>query len=173
MKKKNTNSKQGFTIIEVVLVLAIAGLIFLMVFIALPALQRNQRDTQRRQDMSRAITAIQNYQTNNSGKIPSFDATFITNYLKTGGDSFADPSGDDYKFYKSTDTSATNVGLGTCTKKDDGTCSVQALSDFKSGVIIALKNATCDSESAIYVTGERRVALLMKLEGAGVLCMSN
>ena len=39
----------GFTIIEVVLVLAIAGLIFLMVFIALPALQRSQRDSLRRQ----------------------------------------------------------------------------------------------------------------------------
>ncbi len=46
---KNIN-KSGFTIIEVVLVLAIAGLIFLMVFVAFPALQRNQRDTQRRDD---------------------------------------------------------------------------------------------------------------------------
>ena len=42
------NERGGFTIIEVVLVLAIAGLIFLMVFIALPTLQRSQRDTQRR-----------------------------------------------------------------------------------------------------------------------------
>ena len=37
-------NKKGFTIIEVVLVLAIAGLIFLMVFVALPALQRGQRE---------------------------------------------------------------------------------------------------------------------------------
>lgn len=46
------NSKKGFTIIEVVLVLAIGGLIFLMVFIALPALQRSQRDTQRKDDLA-------------------------------------------------------------------------------------------------------------------------
>jgi hypothetical protein cdiviTM7_02704 len=39
--------KNGFTIIEVVLVLAVAGLIFLMVFLALPALQRSQRDTRK------------------------------------------------------------------------------------------------------------------------------
>jgi len=52
--------KRGFTIIEVVLVLAIAGLIFLMVFIALPALQRNQRDTQRKNDMGRLSTALTN-----------------------------------------------------------------------------------------------------------------
>ena len=38
LKTPNKQTKKGFTIIEVVLVLAIAGLIFLMVFIALPAL---------------------------------------------------------------------------------------------------------------------------------------
>ena len=66
MAKSNINSKQGFTIIEVVLVLAIAGLIFLMVFVALPALQRSQRDTQRRNDMSRVDTALVQYQTNHT-----------------------------------------------------------------------------------------------------------
>jgi len=63
---KKQSNKKGFTIIEVVLVLAIAGLIFLMVFVALPALQRSQRDTQRRNDMARVDTALTNYQTNNS-----------------------------------------------------------------------------------------------------------
>ena len=52
------NRKSGFTIIEVVLVLAIAGLIFLMVFVALPALQRTQRDAQRKQDMSRLFDSV-------------------------------------------------------------------------------------------------------------------
>lgn len=50
---------EGFTIIEVVLVLAIAGLIFLMVFLALPALQRSQRDTQRKNDIGRLKAAYQ------------------------------------------------------------------------------------------------------------------
>lgn len=68
MAKENINSKQGFTIIEVVLVLAIAGLIFLMVFVALPALQRSQRDTQRRNDMSRVDTSLVQYQTNHSNQ---------------------------------------------------------------------------------------------------------
>ncbi len=67
MADKKLN-KEGFTIIEVVLVLAIAGLIFLMVFVALPALQGSQRDTQRRQDMSRVSNALVQYQTNNSTK---------------------------------------------------------------------------------------------------------
>jgi len=71
MSKSNINQKKGFTIIEVVLVLGIAGLIFLMVFIALPTLQRNRRDTQRSADISRLASALNNYQSNNSGAIPS------------------------------------------------------------------------------------------------------
>ncbi len=73
----NTQHKQanadgrGFTIIEVVLVLAIAGLIFLMVFIALPALQRGQRDTSRKSDAGIVSSAITGYTSNNRGAFPS------------------------------------------------------------------------------------------------------
>lgn len=110
MPKQLIKSKKGFTIIEVVLVLAIAGLIFLMVFLALPALQRSQRDTQRRDDLARFQTAITNYQTNNRGKIPGNAlsssasegqyreeyAKFMSNYLWVGGDEFTDPDGQMY-----------------------------------------------------------------------------
>ena len=66
---KNQNvTKKGFAIIEVVLVLAIAGLIFLMVFLALPALQRSQRDTQRKQDVAMVVTALHNWKANNKGR---------------------------------------------------------------------------------------------------------
>ena len=72
MKRSRTpQSKKGFTIIEVVLVLAIAGLIFLMVFIALPTLQRSQRDTQRRNDVSIILAAVRNYMAHNNGKGPA------------------------------------------------------------------------------------------------------
>jgi prepilin-type N-terminal cleavage/methylation domain-containing protein len=63
--------EKGFTIIEVVLVLAIAGLIFLMVFIALPALQRSQRDTARKNDVSAVIGAVNSYVSNNRGAMPT------------------------------------------------------------------------------------------------------
>lgn len=99
MAKQNTNTKQGFTIIEVVLVLAIAGLIFLMVFIAWPALQRSQRDTQRRNDYSMLSTAISNFVTNNGGNlanlIPSGNTKTLdaSNYIHKGGE---DPDGNLY-----------------------------------------------------------------------------
>lgn len=69
VRKNNNKVKKGFTIIEVVLVLAIAGLIFLMVFIALPALQRSQRNTQRRDDYSMLVTAVNSYMSSNNGKL--------------------------------------------------------------------------------------------------------
>ena len=87
---------KGFTIIEVVLVLAIAGLIFMMVFIALPSLQRSQRDTQRKNDVSRLETAISSYTSNNRGSLPVSQADwdgFESSYLLTNNDSFVDPSG--------------------------------------------------------------------------------
>ncbi len=71
MPKNVTNDKsRGFTIIEVVLVLAIAGLIFLMVFIALPALRASQRDTQRRNDSTIIAAAVRSYMKNNRGNVP-------------------------------------------------------------------------------------------------------
>lgn len=68
------NTKQtvkGFTIIEVVLVLAIAGLIFLMVFVALPALQAGQRDTARKNDASTVLSAVNTYVSGNRGAFPT------------------------------------------------------------------------------------------------------
>lgn len=61
----NKYNKKGFTIIEVVLVLAIAGLIFAMVFIALPALQRSQRDQSRKNDASTVAAAITSWNSAN------------------------------------------------------------------------------------------------------------
>lgn len=68
----NTQQKnKGFTIIEVVLVLAIAGLIFLMVFVALPALQAGQRDTARKNDASTVLSAINTFVSGNRGAFPT------------------------------------------------------------------------------------------------------
>lgn len=70
MKTKLQNKEKGFTIIEVLIVLAIAGLIVLIVFLAVPALQRNSRNTQRKNDVSAAVGSMQEVTNNNSGKLP-------------------------------------------------------------------------------------------------------
>ncbi len=58
-------SQKGFTIIEVALVLAVGALIFLVVFLAVPALQRNQRNDARKRDQSQIVEAITSYIANN------------------------------------------------------------------------------------------------------------
>ena len=69
LTNRERNKYKGFTIIEVVLVLAIAGLIFLMIFVALPALQRSVRNNQRKKDAQRVYAAIMEYYGNNN-KLP-------------------------------------------------------------------------------------------------------
>ena len=64
-------NNSGFTIIEVVLVLAIAGLIFIVVFLALPALQKSQRDNARKQDVARTIAGMQQYMVDHNKQWPS------------------------------------------------------------------------------------------------------
>ncbi len=70
MLAKNTKRNQGFTIIEVLIVLAIAGLILLIVFLAVPALNRNARNTQYKNDAAGLIGAASESSNNNQGKIP-------------------------------------------------------------------------------------------------------
>ena len=67
MNVQQQKQQKGFTIIEVILVLAIAALIFLMVFLALPALQRGQRDTARKDDVSIVASSVTNLLSNNNG----------------------------------------------------------------------------------------------------------
>ena len=71
MTNKNLKREDGFTIIEVLIVLAIAGLIMLIVFLAVPALQRNARNTSRKSDASSLASALSEYINNNNGQLPA------------------------------------------------------------------------------------------------------
>jgi len=78
--KKQTN---GFTIIEVMIVLAIAGLIMLIVFLAVPTLQRTARNTQRKNDAAAALQSVNEYLSNNGGTLPA-SATFASPTFTVG-----------------------------------------------------------------------------------------
>lgn len=62
--------ESGFTIIEVLIVLAIAGLIMAIVFFAVPQLQRNSRDNQRQSVANRVSAELTTYSGNNQGTYP-------------------------------------------------------------------------------------------------------
>jgi prepilin-type N-terminal cleavage/methylation domain-containing protein len=67
-------NNKGFTIIEVLIVLAIAGVIMLVVFLAVPQLQRNSRNTQRTSDASLIAAGINECLTNRNGTVTSCDS---------------------------------------------------------------------------------------------------
>ncbi len=181
MKKRN-----AFTIIEVVLVLAIAGLIFLMVFIALPALQRSQRNAQRRQDLSRISSAIIEYASNNSGNLPFgsdevgeyFDVDFVPKYLDSscspeteylsGGlpaysfscfnDSFRDPNGNEYAI----------VDMDI-----SGSIGFDSIESNINDIYVS-DEARCSSNGFEYFGGSRsKYAIAIVLEGSAWYCLDN
>lgn len=95
MLKRLLNKNQGFTLIEVVIVLAIAGLIFVIVFLAVSQAQASRRDTQRKSDTDRLRAAVNQYASNNNGNVPSSQANIdsvTTSYVTN----FTDPSGSAY-----------------------------------------------------------------------------
>ena len=85
LHKLQKSKEEGFTIIEVLIVLAIAGLILLVVFLAVPALQRNSRNTSLKNDVSNVLGGVAEFQNVNSGSMPtSVSGTGTINYTATG-----------------------------------------------------------------------------------------
>jgi prepilin-type N-terminal cleavage/methylation domain-containing protein len=64
MSNRKPPFSRGFTIIEVMIVLAIAGLILLMVFLSVPALGRNARNAERKNDLGKFVAAVEEYRVN-------------------------------------------------------------------------------------------------------------
>lgn len=193
--------KFGFTIIEVVLVLGVAGLIFIVVFTALPGMQVSARDTQRRESITTFVTEIKNFQTNNRGALPSGLGESATSMVTVSGErietgyygavgtanthqlawagfyrdylgvQFRDPMGYNY-----------NIVAVNCGSKADIECTTTAtggianLSNKTFGEnnynIVAVVGASCYGDTAVGTSSPRKLAVLYKLEGAGVYCQN-
>jgi len=69
--KKLKSNRDGFTIIEVLIVLAIAGLIMVVVFLAVPNLEKSQRNNSRKTDANNVLSALSDYTSNNGGQLPT------------------------------------------------------------------------------------------------------
>lgn len=156
--------EKGFTIIEVVLVLAIAALIFLMVFIALPALQRNQRDQDRKTVLGKVAGAISSYQSTNRGQQPTTPAD-LAGYVDGKDDG--------------TNVTINNNYILKVTGFGDGINSGEA-GEADKGTIQVVTGAKCQTETtptaAINTVIEgtsREAAIVMKMEnGDALFCQS-
>lgn len=181
---KDSEIKKGFTIIEVVLVLAVAGLIFLMVFIALPALQRSQRDAQRKQDMFRLVAALQKYKANNKQKNlwdgavrEKYDKygswvsnskldQFADQYLKAGNDTFNDPSSGKEYYLQAVEWYSKNIP--TPQPPSSGSYAT-VTSEWADWVVIIHGNAKCENGKPQYYSNGS-LAIEYHLENGGWVC---
>lgn len=168
MLRKQKN-KKGFTIIEVVLVLAVAGLIFLMVFVALPALQRNQRDTQRRQDYGDLSSAISGYMSSN-GYLPKPGTNLAPDkYVNKDG---LDPNRVAYVIKVCEAASASNVKC----KSGDSASEIKTPEDHE---VYVVTKATCNgvaSDGAArpeYINSGRSFAIYGFMESTGTYCQAS
>lgn len=178
------HSSKGFTIIEVSLVLAIAGLIFVMIFVALPALQRQSRDAKRREDTLTLISAIKKYQQNNRGQLPEIEGNYYHDsnwehsnskpfsesnwgkfYLDYLGDNFTTPTNEKYK-----------MAISTCKEERNGQCNDYAtyrdftLDDEGNWADwYIFTGATCQNNAPSKSSNSRNVAVIVKLE-SGEYC---
>lgn len=182
LSKKN---QAGFTIIEVMIVMALAGLILAAVIVAVPQLQRNQRNTARKSVLSRIKTEIDSYSGNNNGNIPA--AAVATGQTNFGTASTA------AGFFPRYMGCTTAAGVTNCTTNinDPSTntpvgltvaaaamTTTAALSGGTPGAVAGSihysTTAVCSGE---VVTGTgataRNYAILVQLEGGAVYCLDN
>lgn len=169
MRKGEMKTRKGFTIIETSLVIAIAGLIFLMVFVALPGLRAQQRDTDRRENITKFIQKVIDYQTNNNGALPSDWNIFRVEYL--GGDDFMDPNGTEYTLVSIQKCNADGIDK-EC--KNPQLKNDLAKSNFPNSYkMYIVTGATCSGEEAVKSSNPRIVAVLYRLESSGIYCQNS
>lgn len=185
MKKRDNLS--GFTIIEVALVLAIAGLIFLMVFVALPGLRASQRDAQRREDVISFLEKVKKYQSNNRGTLPGSTDTanvisatwsnsqassnketswrgFYRDYLD---ENFMDPVGANYELRVMKCKSSADAA---CTGYNNELTKIDKLGFPNNYRMYVVLQATCNGSQAVGASNPRKIAVLYWLESAGIYC---
>ena len=148
--------QKGFTIIEVVLVLAIAALIFLMVFIALPALNRNARDQSRKTVQGKVVSAIGTYATNHRNQQYT-NVTDLAPYLDVTQPGSAGNTLDNVDGY---------------ILEGANSFSAQAITQDK---ITLIKGSKCNTNGDGVVPGSsRNVAVLIRMENAdAIVCQAS
>lgn len=164
LSKLQKPNSRGFTIIEVLIVLAIAGLILLIVFLAVPALQRSSRNTNRKNDAAAVLASISEYGTNNAGALPtniSFASPTLTvcNVANCSGGTDAESQAK-LGYYSGTAAAPTK---GDVTIYTTYTAPPSPAID----TLIVEEASTCTSATAAATGSSRAVAVLYGVEASG------
>ena len=129
-------NNKGFTIVEVLIVLAIAGVILATILIAVPALQRNSRNTQVKQAATALVAGAQEYAAANGGTLPA-SATWSAPTVTWG------PS--------TTNQTKTTVSGGITVTPSLGSATIPT--SFAANTVYLITGATCSGNTAVSGTG--------------------
>jgi prepilin-type N-terminal cleavage/methylation domain-containing protein len=156
MKFKKVNQSKGFTIIETLIVLAIAATIFLVVFLAVSALDRSSRNTARKDDAAAILAGIGDFVANNNGALPTaMSVVAAPNYQLTGG---AGSVANDVKLAHYTaatfDTAAGGTTIGTGGVAGD--------------TLVVDENSTCATSSTAAPGSTGAYAIVFNIESGSV-----
>lgn len=163
MLHKLKQRTEGFTIIEVLIVLAIAGLIILIVLLAVPALQRNARNTQRKGDIGKALALVSEFSNNNNGTLPDQASCFGTMIIAHSGSGYQAVTADGAYYCKATGTSLSwNNTVTTNTTTVDSVT-------FRSGAVCSGTSGDATTTGA----SARNVVALFTLENGIKQCQAS
>ncbi len=156
--------QQGFTIIEVMIVLAIAALIMLLVFLAVPALQRSAANTATREDASRLATGVSSFVSNSNGTMPCTGTQGATNDAQT----IIQDAG---KLSQLTLTGSclSTVPVNPPTGSFEVFTTNGALggSSWNPNSVAVIEGEKCSGSTAVTSTQPRQIALLYPVENGG------
>jgi prepilin-type N-terminal cleavage/methylation domain-containing protein len=172
--KKLGYKEDGFTIIEVMIVLAVAGLIMAIVLIAIPQLQRNQRNTARRDVVNRLKTEIDAFSGNNNGRVPATTAdlnSLYQRYLDCGTTATAAAPGTSCGVNINDPTTGSAITMSIPSPAPNAGV-VARIGTYGQARYITARS--CDGESLVVETGNNRVyAMWVDLEGGSSYCVDN
>lgn len=168
-KIRQTKKEKGFTIIEVLIVLAIAGLILLVVFLAVPALQRNARNTQRSTDVGNILSAISEYVGNNNGQLPAAGAVSGSGSDLTIGGSGSNTIPVKLGYYSTSDISITDNSTANLSNPGNNTDTTQR------DKVRIVRGATCSTTTIgnAVAGSSRSVVALYYLEPDSKQCRAS
>lgn len=158
MSNLQKRKEDGFTIIEVLIVLAIAGLIMLIVFLAVPALQRTSRNTQRKNDASAVASSLANFISNNGGTLPKGSRTNTTDANSVDICAATPCSGN---------TETAKLGYYDPSKVSLTTNSASPTTPTKDTIVVDTGYACNDTNTGLGSASSRTAAVLYAVESSG------
>lgn len=171
---------RGFTIVEIMIVMAVAGVIMVVVLGAVPQAQRNQRNNSRKALAQRLMSSLENYNANNQGSYPfvGVNGTWVSCNNQSGG---GGNCGDWFSQYVSNEkikisdpSSGNNIAINYSNSTANPTPSQWTPGNVYIGVGDVCSSASLAAGQSLGSATSKQFAMVVELENTGAwYCTDN